>query len=188
MTMKHRVKKMIIGLTGPNASGKGEAARYLASKKFKYHSLSDIIREETAKHNMKLTRDNLIFMGNALRKCFGPGILAKAVKYHLTTSRELVDSIRNPEEVRELRKMPGFVLLGVTAPVRMRYARAVERGRAGAAKSIRDFIRKEKKENSPRKTDQQLKRCFKLADFTIINDGSMKDLLRKVDRFLAEKR
>ena len=35
---------MIIGLTGKNASGKGEAAKFLESRGFHYHSLSDVLR------------------------------------------------------------------------------------------------------------------------------------------------
>ena len=42
-----RSKIIVVGLTGPNASGKGEVSRYLKKKGFAYHSLSDIIRDET---------------------------------------------------------------------------------------------------------------------------------------------
>src|SRR5437867_11714994 len=39
-------RRMLIGLTGRNAAGKGEVARYLAKKSFYYYSLSDVIRDE----------------------------------------------------------------------------------------------------------------------------------------------
>src|SRR3989338_8189362 len=60
--------QMIIGLTGKNGSGKGEAAKFLKERGFQYHSLSDVVREETAKQGKALTRANLIRAGNDLRK------------------------------------------------------------------------------------------------------------------------
>ncbi len=55
---------MIIGLTGANASGKGEAASYLKSKGFEYYSLSDILREEAKRKKIEPLRENLIKRGN----------------------------------------------------------------------------------------------------------------------------
>jgi len=37
---------MIIGLTGKNASGKGEIARFLQERGFTFMSLSDVLRDE----------------------------------------------------------------------------------------------------------------------------------------------
>lgn len=36
----------LIGLIGPNASGKGEVADYLKKKGYQVYSLSDVLREE----------------------------------------------------------------------------------------------------------------------------------------------
>ena len=72
---------MIIGLTGRNGTGKTEVANYLKSKGFELISLSDILREEARKRNMDEKRDNLIKLGNEMRKKFGSGILAiKAIE------------------------------------------------------------------------------------------------------------
>ena len=49
---------MIIGLTGKNASGKGEVASYLQKKGFIYYSLSDELREEAKEKNIEPTREN----------------------------------------------------------------------------------------------------------------------------------
>ena len=66
---------MIIGLTGKNASGKGEVANYLKTKGFVYYSLSDVLREEATKRGLEHTRDNLINLGNELRKKYGANYL-----------------------------------------------------------------------------------------------------------------
>ena len=63
---------MLIGLTGRNASGKGEVARYLQEKSFGYYSLSDVIREVIRSRGLEPTREMLIRTGNELRQHFGP--------------------------------------------------------------------------------------------------------------------
>jgi len=67
---------MLIGLTGKSGSGKDTVADYLKEKGFIYFSLSDIIREECKKRGKKIERDNLIKIGNELRKKHGPSVLA----------------------------------------------------------------------------------------------------------------
>ena len=180
-------KGMIIGLTGPNASGKGEVARYLAAKGFKYYSLSDIIREETKKLGIAASRENLILTGNALRKKYGPPVLAARIKKRLKGAA-IVDSIRNTGEIEELRKLKDFVLLGIDAPVKVRFGRLRKRRRAGDSKSLKELILHEVRENSARSTDQQLSRCMKKADRIIGNDGSLEKLHKKIEGFLNEKK
>ena len=65
---------MIVGLTGPNAAGKGEAARFLMERGFAYHSLSDVVREEATARGLDHSRENLIRVGNELRASFGAGL------------------------------------------------------------------------------------------------------------------
>jgi dephospho-CoA kinase len=185
--MSSKNTALIIGLTGPNASGKGEAAQYLKKKGYKYHSLSDIIREEAAKLRMKPSRENLIYLGNRLRELFGPSILAKCVSHGLNGGREIVDSIRNPAEIEALRKLPGFLLLGIDAPVRVRFERLMKRNRAGDARDMKDFLAKERKENLLDRTNQQISRCLKKADKIILNDGSLKEFHEKIDAAISKR-
>jgi len=177
------IKKLVIGLTGTNASGKGEVAKYLEKRHFAYHSLSDIIREEAEKLCMEPTRENLIYLGNELRKRYGPAVLARRVKKNLA-GRDIVDSIRNIAEIKELRRLPNFVLLGIDASVSLRFKRSLKRKRIGDAMSLRKFILKENKERSTFRTHQQLELCLKKADKKLINNGTIKELQKKVEGIL----
>jgi dephospho-CoA kinase len=170
---------LIIGITGPNAAGKGEVASHLIGLGYHYHSLSDVLREELDRAGLPPTRENLIARGNALRAEFGPGALARRIVPRLT-GRDVVDSIRNPAEVEVLRACPGFVLLGVDAPLEERFRRAVSRGRPGDGPTLEEFRAREARENSPDASRQQLARTFALADHTVANDGSLEDLRRRV--------
>ncbi len=178
---------MIIGLTGPNASGKGEAALYIKSKGFAYHSLSDILRKESKKLGIEPTRENLIELGNKLRSEFGPSVLAERVIERLSgEENHIIDSIRNPAEVAAFRKRGGFVLLGIDAPVEKRFKRSLERNRPGDAKTLYDFIEKEGRENKSDPESQQIRRCLSMSDAVIVNDANLEGLHRKIDEWIKK--
>jgi dephospho-CoA kinase len=174
---------MIIGITGPNAAGKGEVAAYLVGKGFAYHSLSDVLREELVRRGVAPTRENLIAIGNELRAAAGPGVLADRIRPRID-AKDVVDSIRNPAEVEVLRRLAGFVLIGVDAPLEVRFSRAVARGRAGDGPTLEEFRAREARENSPDPSRQQLARTFAMADHTVSNEGSLEDLHHRVEGLL----
>ena|SRR3989338_87850 len=182
---------MIIGLTGRNAAGKGEVAIYLKEKHFIYYSLSDAIREEATKRKLEHSRNNLIKLGNELRKDKGPDYLAKQInkkiKQQLSKSQNFViDSIRSPFEAKELMKNNGFVLVGIDAPIKLRFKRLRERNRVGDAKTLEDFKKQEQRENLKSDTNQQLDATFGLAKKVVVNDGTLEELHKKMDRLLME--
>ncbi len=176
---------MIIGLTGPNASGKGEVAKYLKSKGFRYHSLSDVVRIEVSKMGLGPTRQNLIEAGNKLRKEFGPAVLAERIIPNLK-DKDIADSIRTLEEIRAFRRFPDFILWGIDAPVKLRFERARLRRRPGEARTISDFMKKEEQENADDPNAQQLNRCLAMADILIINDSSLEKLYKKIEEALEK--
>ncbi len=173
----------LIGLTGTNCSGKGEVASFFEKKGYTYFSLSDLIREELQKIGKEATRDNLIKMGNELREKSGHDILARLVMKKVK-DKSVIDSIRNPREIEYLRTQKNFILLAVDAPVDLRYERAKQRGRAESASTLQEFIKKEAEEMTDRAKGQQLHNCLKMADVLVINDGSLKDLHRKLEELL----
>jgi len=182
---------MIIGLTGKNASGKGEAANYLKSKGFIYHSLSDVIREEAAKRNLEHSRDNLIRLGNELREKFGPNYLAQQINEKIKNDLKqspkqnfVIDSIRSPFEAKELMKNKNFILAGIDAPIETRFKRLLERNRLGDAKTLEDFKRQEERENLKSDTNQQLDATFKMAEEIVSNNGTLEELHQKIDDLL----
>jgi len=177
---------MIIGITGKNGSGKTEVANYLKLKGFEYISLSDILREEAKKRNIRENRENLRNLGNELRKKFGPGILAElALKKIKPDKNYCVDSIRNPNEIAELNKIKNFLLIGVKAKIELRYKRVLDRGRIGDNISFEKFKELEEKENSKEEEKQQLDKCLKIADKIIENNGTIEELHRKIDKILS---
>ncbi|MEM4358901.1 MAG: deaminase [Candidatus Bilamarchaeaceae archaeon] len=181
---------IIVGLTGENCAGKSTVADYLAKKGFYELSLSDILREELKAEGKALTRDNLINKGNELRAKFGAGILAKKITARIEKAKDrnyVIDSIRTPAEVDELRKLPHFFLLYVTAPPEIRFERIKQRDREEDPKTFEAFLEIEKLEmENAEKTKQNLKATFALADKRIDNTGGLSLLYEQVDAALSE--
>ncbi|MBU4311394.1 MAG: AAA family ATPase [Candidatus Omnitrophica bacterium] len=180
---------MVIGLTGPNAAGKGEAAIYIKSKSFIYHSLSDILREEAKKSGIEPSRENLINLGNELRRKNGPAFLAvRAMKRLAAAEDHIVDSIRNPGEIEALRKTKDFILLGIDGPVETRFNRILKRNREGDPKTLEEFIKKEAEENKAATENQQLNNCLEKADEIIINDSTIEEFHKKIDEAIKKNK
>ena len=175
--------RRIIGLTGTNAAGKGEAAAFFRDRGFAFFSQSDVIREELRRKGLEPTRDNLIREGNALRQRFGPDILARRVRERITGD-SIVDSIRNASEIEYWRAQEDFLLLAIDAPVELRYRRAVTRGRDESAGSLADFRAKEDQEKTRDRMAQQLETCMRMADYVILNDGTLEAFHQKLEVFL----
>ncbi len=179
---------MIIGISGKNASGKGEAASYLCNKGFEFHSLSDLIREDLSRTGDEVSRANMIERGNELRTRFGPSILADRVIMRLKPDRNVVvDSIRHPAEVEAFRKVRGFTLIWVEAGDEERFERIRVRKREGDPKTLDEFRKLEERETSGGSVfHQQLMECRELADRTIENTGTIEELHEKCDLLILE--
>ncbi len=179
---------MIIGLTGKNAAGKGEVAAYLKDKSFYYYSLSDVIRDELNARNVLITRDSLIATGNELRQNFGNDVLARRILERLDPNRNyVIDSIRNPAEVNALRKSGRFALLNIEAAAESRFERIRARARENDPQTLEEFRKKEEAENrSDALHKQSIEECQALADFTIVNDGTLADLHRKAAEIVSQ--
>jgi len=179
MTYRYR----LIGLTGTNGAGKGEAAAYLRTRGYDFVSLSDVIRDELRAEGVPETRDALIAKGNALRREFGPDILARRILARIA-GPTVIDSIRNPSEVGFLRCQDRFFLLALDAPAAERFERVGKRGRDESASTPPAFAGKEDEEKSSDPSAQQLHTCLALADALIINDGTLEDLHRRLEEIL----
>ncbi len=179
---------MIIGLTGKNGSGKGEVARFLQDRGFRYFSLSDVLREEAARSGSEVTRDILVELGNRLRAEHGPGVLAEKVFARLDPEKNyVVDSIRHPREIQVFRRRADFILATVRAPEKLRFERLRQRARESDPKSFEDFKKLEEREaKSAEASDQQLDQAIGMADVVVENTGPLKMLHEKVRDVLLE--
>jgi len=176
---------MLIGLTGRNAAGKGEVARYLQTKSFYYYSLSDVIRDEIRSRRLQPSRDLLIAVGNELRQKSGANILAERILEKIEDDKHyVIDSIRNPAEVEAFRAAKHFKLIRVEAPQEVRFRRILLRHRESDPRTWEEFVELEKREAEGDETSQNLVKVELMADHTLTNDGSLESLYPKIDELL----
>jgi dCMP deaminase len=179
---------MRIGVAGRNAAGKTQVVQYLESRSFHRASLSDVIREDLRAQGLEPTRENMIRRGNELRTAHGPAALAQRIEKLLPRGRNcVIDSIRHPAEVEQLRASGDFKLLWIEAPVALRFERSRARARPGDAATLAEFEAFEARElGSDDASAQQLLRVAELADAAIQNTGDVAELERALERFVRD--
>jgi dCMP deaminase len=180
---------MYIGITGYMGSGKGEVAKMLQKRDFNYISLSDIVRREATAKKKEHTRENLQEIGNKLREKEGNGVLGKKVREELEKEEGnwVIDGVRNPSEIKELKNLPKFQLIGVTANDETLVKRIQKRQRVGEILSEEEILKSLEKEKGvgEEASGQQVKKCVDQCDFLIINEDTLEKMDQKVDHFLG---
>jgi dCMP deaminase len=178
---------MLIGLTGRNASGKGEVAKYLQKKSFYYYSLSNVIRDEIRLRGEEPTRDRLIIVGNELRQRYGANILAERILAKIEDDKHyIIDSIRNPSEVEAFRAAKHFKLIRVEAAPEVRFQRIVSRQRESDPRTFEEFLALETREAEGDDTSQNLVKVELMADHTLTNEGALERLYVQIDELLPK--
>lgn len=172
---------MIIGIVGSIASGKDTVAEYLEKKGFETVSLSDILREEMRKAGIDISVPNMTEYGNNLRKTKGHEYLARLAYERLKGGKAVLTSLRQVGEIEYLSKLPDFTLIRLDAPIEIRLERLIKRRREGDVKNMTELREIEAKQADGKSGGMNMNKCYALADYTIINDGSLNDLYKEVD-------
>ncbi|MCE5298836.1 MAG: flagellar hook-basal body complex protein FliE [Methanoregulaceae archaeon] len=175
----------VIGVVGLPASGKGEISRIAAGMGIPVVVMGDVIRDAVRAAGLPVTDQNLGGMANALRREGGMAAIAERVLPAIESQQAaavLVDGIRGDAEVDLFRgRFPEFVLIGVDAPFATRLSRLNARGRSDDVHDADDLSARDAREIS-----WGLGRALTLADYLIMNDGSMEEFEEKARQLLAE--
>ncbi len=173
--------KIIIGLTGPMGCGKGEIVKILEKMGFNYVTLSQLVREEARTRGIEEEREKLMEVGNIMRKEEGAGVLARRALEKILESQDdkwVVDGIRNPAEISELKNSNNAHIVGINANKDILVERIMGRDRPSDPKSAEDILRKIEREwgmDEP-EDGQQVGKCMELADLVIENEGTLDEL------------
>jgi len=180
-------KKIIIGLTGEIACGKGAVVDYLVNKhqasSYKY---SRILRDILDRVYVEQSRKNMTDLSKCLRKNFGENILSKTLSRDIEQDKNklvVFDGLRRVPELSIFKKIPGFILIRIVSDPKIRYERLKKRNEnpGDNKKTYRQFLKDLKGAS-----DYEIPKVMKLADFEIKNDGSLKDLHRQIDQIILK--
>jgi dephospho-CoA kinase len=168
---------MIIAVTGRMSAGETAFCKIVEKKGLKRLSLSDILREKLREQGKPVVRENLIELGDSLRKEMGEAAMAKLAWEKIGGGGDWVlDSIYAVKEAEFLRDK-GAYLVGITAPAGLRFKRSLARGEKFP--SLEEFIKFDD-------YDQRwgIDKMVGDADFVVSNDGTLEDLEKHAESIL----
>lgn len=186
---------LVIGLTGPIASGKGLAVKAIEEhfERRAKHAvlLSDYIREAVRFQGIPLTRETLRAAGNARRQKEGSGAWVQEMLSRLPKQGGevlLVDSIRNPGEIEVLEETFGnrLFILATDAPIEQRIERTLKRAREEDAtdpKEIRRDMLAEMETN--RQVGFDLAECRRMADAVSLGTESKTERIKEIKNWMT---
>lgn len=174
-------KKVIIGLTGQIACGKGVIKKFLIENyKASDYRFSTILRDVLKRLHVEQTRTNIQNMSTLLRQMFGEDILANVMADDVKGNDDnfiVIDGIRRLADIKHLQQIPGFFLVSVEASEEVRYKRVIERNEnpGDDKKTFAEFQKDDIAE-----TEVQIPETMSHADFAINNDGTWEELWAQI--------
>ncbi len=177
-------KKVIVGLVGETGSGKDTVAHYLKTR-YEAHLLrfADPIKETLSLYFERFSKDDQQWLAMLLKERFGKDILGKALKPHIEAAEGLVsvNGLRFLEDYDFVKQFESSFVIYVTAPQKLRWERAHKRGeKSDDSESFEYFQRLEQ---AP--TEVHIPEIGAKADFTIVNDRGLEELLAATDTVMA---
>lgn len=145
-----------------------------------------VVEKEMRDKNIPVDNYHLREFATALRKEFGPAVVAERCIPLLnvcSTDIVLVDGIRSYDEVTLFKKTyaSGFVLVAVHSSPKTRFARLTARGLEWDMKTEEEFIYRDEKELS-----WGLGNAIARADCVIINEGTKEEFEAKCKDFVTK--
>jgi len=181
------MKKIIFGLVGSPAAGKGEATSYIVDKyKASSHRFSTPMFDCLKRLFIPDSRTNLIKFSETTREMFGDDLYAKVVAQDCVNDIAdivVVEGIRRPADVSLLSKLDNFYLMYITAPVEIRFERTKQRGEKANENemTLEMFLGQEQAS-----TEILIPEIGATAKYTIDNSGTKEELHSKIDEIIAK--
>ncbi|ASJ17521.1 hypothetical protein A3L04_10805 [Thermococcus chitonophagus] len=187
---------MIVGIAGKIAAGKTTVAKFLEEKGFCRISCSepliDLLTGNTDKYSWvpkvdfkgEQTRENLIKLGRILKEKYGEDILIRLAIDKLRHCKNIaIDGVRSRGEAEKIKEMGGILIYIEAKPV-IRFERLKKRnaGKDREIKTLHDLLKFDEWEEKLYQTSK----LKEIADFVIVNEGSLEDLKEEVKKILRE--
>jgi dephospho-CoA kinase len=176
----------VVAIVGMVGSGKSEVAKVFQEKGFAVVRFGEITDEAVKKQGLPLNEENERPARERIRKEHGMAAYAKLsvprIDTALKTSDVVVDGLYSWEEYAFLKDYYGdrFIVVAVWASLNTRYGRLGDR-------QVRPLTPPEASSRDRAEIENLNKGGpIAMADFTIVNNGSMKDLKKYVERIIKD--
>ncbi len=182
--------KKIFAVVGMCGSGKTEVVNYL-QEKYRWPKIyfPESLFEEIEKRGMETNWESEEFMRKQLREEQGPGVFAKLalpkIKKELANCKVVIlESLYSWTEYKIIKKAypDYFRVIAVVAPPALRFSRLQNRKKR-PIKKYSEFEDRDCHEIENAEKGGPIA----IADHTIINDGTMKSLQKKIDEIVRQE-
>ena len=179
--------KIILGLAGEIAGGKGTVARHIEEKyKGVSYRFSTALRDVARRMGLEENRENLQKISTIFRENFNDDILSMVICRDVEKDAHqviMIDGVRRMANIKYLKNLEGFKLVYIEASLDNRYQRITKRKENSddGQKTFAEF-----KADNEREAESQIKDLKNYADFTVDNNGSFAELYQQVDKIIIE--
>lgn len=180
------MSKIIIGLVGQIACGKGSVKEYIAKK---YNSqdcrFSTPLRDVLKRLDIAESRENLQKLSTILRDGFGEDLLAKVIAFDaskLDSDIVIIDGVRRMADIKYLKDLSNFYLVKIEVDPKIRYERLKARNenKGDSEKTFEQFLADQNNE-----ADREIPSVMESTKWGINNEGTVEDLYKQVDNLLS---
>ena len=174
----------VIAIVGMAGAGKSEAAWVFEKKKYARIRFGDTTDEELKKQNLVVNEENERKMREALRERYGMAAYAMLnltkLDVALKSGPVVIDGLYSWEEYTTLKEYYGsrFLVVAIWASPEVRYARL-------AVRQVRPLTEEEAYSRDQSEIINLNKGGpIAMADYTILNEGSLKDLEKETGKII----
>ena len=178
---------LLIAVTGMPGSGKSSVARLIAdSLDAKLYVMGDVVRREVIRRGLELNTRNLEAVARDLRRLYGRSAVARLLLEELRRVESdyvVIDGLRGREEAMVLGGLGSLCIVAVHSSPLTRYKRLLSRGRRDDIRGWGDFLLRDE-----RNLEFGIGEVIALADYMIVNEGSLDELITASRRIAGEIR
>jgi len=176
----------VVAIVGMPGAGKSEVAKVFEEDGFSRIRFGDLTDEEIKKRDLKLNEENERYIREILRRDYGMAAYAKLslprINSALKYSSVVVDGLYSWEEYNLLKEYYGedFGVVAVWASPKIRYARLT--GRGSRKLTLEEALSRDRAEL------ENLNKAgpIAMADFTILNESSLKNLKKETKKIITK--
>jgi len=180
---------LVVGLVGMPGAGKSVVVNVARASGYGIVVMGDAVREEAQRRRLEPSPENLGKIMLDLRQKEGNNVIAKRCFSKIENTKEnkiIVDGIRSPSEVEELKKhFPKFSLIAIYSSPETRFKRLFCRQRTDDPKNWKVFHERDQRELSV-----GLGEAITMAEYKIVNEGekaTVKEKAREILKKVEEK-
>lgn len=179
-----RKQSLIIGLVGESGSGKDTVAYHLRDVYGAvFLRFSDPIKDILRMFYDRPSREDQAWVAVQFKRRFGKDVFCRALDKKIPFIEGIIclNGLRYREDLDYLRTFDQNILVYVTADQKLRWERTVGRGeKSDDVVSFEEFVRME----NSLETERDIPKIGEKADFTIRNEGTLEELMRKTEEVM----